>query len=921
MADVPALPALPKRASIAVDGVLLKSVLRERRTRLEAAIGTLRPLNGLFAPRLKFDSARMLGYGKRPGVELDFDQEQQATPAPRRAGGEPVRPLDDEAQVARDFALLKGWRRHQTGLDLSEGHATQAATLVAHAPLGQTPFEPLDGQDDAEIAFSVLCACLRPRPYSELTAFAREMAQRPLDAGASDFLLQASQSAIAAQYTSLANAVTRAAFVLGDRAVLRASLARGTAKVDDELFTLLDLYAEPLRLTGVVPTEIQVADIEAGQEHVLIVALGTVSTAEIRGWTTLAESGVVLSRGSFKSDFEIETIRRKIGIHEGFVFQDIFSEKLAPYSADEEELSALCNHIVQKILGEISSMSTRNNTEISYINDLMDSLRYRIDDYIFNPSRTVFSIYKTIKDQKFDRIIIINDNIAEFSIISTMLSEMGRLDTLFSGPVHFPLDPETFYELHYDQPEKEEIEVPSTELGVRISTRFGNGSKAGQRAANQSSATGAAPIVVVGRPMDRNYISDTRDLSEAFLSQHSCIFVPTELAAERGATVDATLARLPQLYPPQVRIVGDAYRAFRAPPGRGGQRYTGLWSVLKDRILRERDGNPVVKAMLNSADAGLRRFFDRNFGGFIEACGVVAGFVEAIRPHLIVVAPGRDWIARMAVLAGNRVGAPSFDLQTVFVGPRSRYKPPLATYQTSIESHSSSVFQSYFGVEPSRIIQTGCSKIGAMRREAQNTDIDALRQRFGLMDRAETIVVFATSAHLAPCLKVVTSLIRALEAAQAAGLGRLRLIVKPHPTLGEHELAVYRSLVGSAPVPSLFLHGISIAPVIALADIVVTRFSNVGLEAALLEKDVIAARFSDEPLPIPLDKMGVAELTTSPEDLGHVLNDFLKGGPRRASYRGRRQAYFDANAQLLVDDVPEFMSRAILEKARSARQE
>ena len=100
--------------------------------------------------------------------------------------------------------------------------------------------------------------------------------------------------------------------------------------------------------------------------------------------------------------------------------------------------------------------------------------------------------------------------------------------------------------------------------------------------------------------------------------------------------------------------------------------------------------------------------------------------------------------------------------------------------------------------------------------------------------------------------------------------------------------------------------------------ILVTRFSNVGLEAALLGRDVIACDFLGDFVPIRLDRMGVAVVARSADDLRTLIADLLSQGPSWQALSASRAAYLARNPQLLGESAGHSIARTILSRSPGA---
>jgi hypothetical protein len=170
-------------------------------------------------------------------------------------------------------------------------------------------------------------------------------------------------------------------------------------------------------------------------------------------------------------------------------------------------------------------------------------------------------------------------------------------------------------------------------------------------------------------------------------------------------------------------------------------------------------------------------------------------------------------------------------------------------------------------------------------------------------------LVFAGSPFLDADQPILDALVAGLEHWPDACLG-----IRLHPTAQEN-FATYCAALCEANTKVMMLSQLDLAQTLVSADLLVTRFSNVGLEAGLLRRDVIACNFTREPAPIRLDMMGVASAVRDPDDLIVCVADFRARGPRWHKLQASRADYCRANPQLFVSSSSDHIRATIEEHA------
>lgn len=84
---------------------------------------------------------------------------------------------------------------------------------------------------------------------------------------------------------------------------------------------------------------------------------------------------------------------------------------------------------------------------------------------------------------------------------------------------------------------------------------------------------------------------------------------------------------------------------------------------------------------------------------------------------------------------------------------------------------------------------------------------------------------------------------------------------------------------------------------VAAANLVVTFFSNVGLEAAVMERDVLVIALYGH-FPLDLSRGGLAIAARTPSDIDHQVTRYLTDEQYRRHTTAARHAFIQGNPQL-----------------------
>lgn len=619
--------------------------------------------------------------------------------------------------------------------------------------------------------------------------------------------------------------------------------------------------------------------------HVVAVVEGTVlTTTLVRHLADADRIRIVLHRKPSLTKIPEDALKRLFP--NAAVVEVVHSDKVVrQYSPWESELSRVTGRIATTLTDALVRIARagagKAAKDESLLQDLMlglEALSIRIDDLLFSRAVSLWGALNEALAPPTADAILFTDSARVRADFRAYAVSLGRSDRLRSVSTSAS-----------DSAEGSGASMGETEEPVSLAASVGrelldlvdHGRQTGPR------TTSTEACMIVGRHDNRNYHLDIAKFGEAMRHRRRVIFVPgippnlprlvsAKVSQHVDSVFDETLT-------PTLGLSSD--------PRKLAPTLTAHLAEMVIAALPSRDeADPIFSIVADDAYQILLRYFSVELPERVITLGQIADIVVRSRPHDIVVMPGRDWIARMACLVGRRWGIPTFDVQTVFVGPRSRYIRTLADRQLAIETNAKHLFTTYFGMADHEVLLAGCSKLAGIRSGFSSTDRMAVRAKLKLGDRI--FVKFAASPQIEDCAPVAQALVDFAARRRDVELG-----VRLHPSSDDTHHAFYRELlagVGNARIVT----GLGLAEAIAAADLVVTRFSNVGLEAAMVGKNVIACNFSDEPAAIRLDEMGVAAGVFDAAKLSETIEDILGGGPICRRLAETRDAYLTANPQL-----------------------
>ncbi len=320
------------------------------------------------------------------------------------------------------------------------------------------------------------------------------------------------------------------------------------------------------------------------------------------------------------------------------------------------------------------------------------------------------------------------------------------------------------------------------------------------------------------------------------------------------------------------------------------------------RSAGDADDIPVIRA----AEPALQRLIGERFEMMSDLARRVDLFLETMRPDVMLVSPDRASEVRVVCELARRHRIPTVFPQLVFFSESPRYKPLQADYICVLDEHHRELFVGHFGARPEQVLVTGIPRF----------DVILDRRERGLRpppdDRTVLLVLQALGSQYNDTLVDL-----AADAVLAVGG---RLVVKVHPrdtaaSVRHLERRVDELLGDRGEVHwETDVHDLAEA-----SDVVVSTFSNVVFEAAMLDRPVICANLTSAPLPVPFVEQGLAFGVETADALKNAIEDLVQSGEHRSEVRARRDAYFERNPHLLVGRASDRVARIVETLARHGR--
>lgn len=253
-------------------------------------------------------------------------------------------------------------------------------------------------------------------------------------------------------------------------------------------------------------------------------------------------------------------------------------------------------------------------------------------------------------------------------------------------------------------------------------------------------------------------------------------------------------------------------------------------------------------------------------------------------PSLVVALSERDVTALTAFQLARRMGLPTLALEShdmIYGSPL--FGRPRADRMALGGRASRQVYLEH-GAAEEQLVVTGQP---AYDRLVELGRRDAITMKRRLTDEEHLAVFFSqpTDVTLPVSLKR-----RFLEGARELdSLAGWRVLIKPHPREDNRALTELLEAVGLEPAALLTEPGVDLYELIAAADVVVTAFSTVGVEALVMGRPVVCFVQPDTPPPLDyVDSTAVIRVRTGAELTESVAGLFRDPSRRANLERGRR---------------------------------
>ena len=282
---------------------------------------------------------------------------------------------------------------------------------------------------------------------------------------------------------------------------------------------------------------------------------------------------------------------------------------------------------------------------------------------------------------------------------------------------------------------------------------------------------------------------------------------------------------------------------------------------------------------------------------------------ERNKPEYFITIPGRIANVWIASEISNSFGIKVIEVQAVFQSAHPRYKPSKANVFAMINDEQINTYKNNFKIKlDQKIVKIGPILLTKTIEKIKKLNIAKLKNNFNISEKEKTILFATQYLNIEHCSEILEVLLQEVK-----DIENIRVIVKTHPKEVSSNISRYKEIAlnNNMEDRTLVLDKADLHETLVVSDLVITLFSNVGMEAGLIGKDVWSVNLFDEIYPADITKEGLAKKIEGTEDFKLAVHDFLNENNISRELNDSRMKFINDNPEIfdestfdrIVDDM------------------
>jgi tetratricopeptide (TPR) repeat protein len=316
-------------------------------------------------------------------------------------------------------------------------------------------------------------------------------------------------------------------------------------------------------------------------------------------------------------------------------------------------------------------------------------------------------------------------------------------------------------------------------------------------------------------------------------------------------------------------------------------------------VSADRDAPPIDAAFLRY-EMTLTMARSVHLNAMAAALDTLDTIFATLKPAYLITAPGRSSFPAMVAEYVQQRGLDAVDVHMYFPGNSARQMRPPHRFNATIDSLLERFLIDKWGIDSGNLIRVGY----LWQRTGKESAKPATAQEIGDLPSFRQTILLATQPAPPPLTREFMGAFLRI----VAGLTDCGVWLKPHPKEVDSAITMYHAMIAEYGLEGRVVMidlTVPVAPMIARADVVVTRTSNAGLEAAQMGKPVVRGVFLDRFLSPALLEAPYAFNARTPEEMNSHVVALLTDPEARARLEQSRTEYFAQNPLLLNARGPE----------------
>ena len=271
------------------------------------------------------------------------------------------------------------------------------------------------------------------------------------------------------------------------------------------------------------------------------------------------------------------------------------------------------------------------------------------------------------------------------------------------------------------------------------------------------------------------------------------------------------------------------------------------------------------------------------------------------KPELFLTMPGRNSGTWVTTDICKELDVKTIELQAVFQSNHPKYKRSKANIFAMINDEQINLYKSNYELEEDQsIIKIGPLLLSNALLNLKNIDLNELKLKLNINKNEKTILFATQYLNHEHCQKILEMIINLCQDKQ-----NIKIILKPHPKETEQEVAKYLKIIEelNATEMASIIKKINTHELIMASDLVITLFSNVGMEAALIGRDAWSVNLENTEFPIDLSAEGLAKKINGAEEFKTAVEDFFNKRTISKELLINRENYIKDNSEVLDENI------------------